>query len=159
VLRGVSYAMNYEGVLAQHREALNPDVIWNIEFGLQLEGRAVSAAYRTRGELFNRMAALLERYDVLICPATIVPPFPVEERYVKEAAGQQFDTYIDWLSITYSVTMLGVPVLALPCGMTADGLPVGIQIVGKPRGEAALLSAARAIEEIVGPWATGKPTR
>ena len=159
VLRGVSYAMNYEGVLAQHREALNPDVIWNIEFGLQLEGRAVSAAYRTRGELFNRMAALLERYDVLICPATIVPPFPVEERYVKEAAGQQFDTYIDWLSITYSLTMLGVPVLALPCGMTADGLPVGIQIVGKPRGEAALLSAARAIEEIVGPWATGRPAR
>jgi amidase len=157
VLRGVSYAMSYEEVLARHREALNPNVIWNIEFGLQLEGRAVSAAYRTRGELFNRTAALLERYDVLICPATIVPPFPVEERYVKEAAGQQFDTYIDWLAITYSLTMLGVPVMAIPCGMTASGLPVGIQIVGKPRGEAALISAARAIEEIIGSWATGTP--
>ena len=56
VLRGVSYAMNYEEVLAQHRDALNPNVIWNIEFGLQLEQRAVPAAYRTRGELFNRMA-------------------------------------------------------------------------------------------------------
>jgi amidase len=157
VLRGVSYAMNYEDVLAQHRDALNPNVIWNIEYGLQLEGRAVSAAYRTRGELFNRTTALLESYDVLICPATIVPPFPVEEQYVKEAAGQQFETYIDWLAIVYSLTMLGVPVMAIPCGMTASGLPVGIQIVGKPRGEAALISAARAIEEIIGTWATGAP--
>ncbi|MGA7776935.1 MAG: amidase family protein [Paraburkholderia sp.] len=157
VLRGVSYAMNYEEVLAQHRETLNPNVVWNIEFGLQLEQGAVPAAYRTRGELFNRMAPLFEQYDVLICPATIVAPFPVEERYVKEAAGEQFETYIDWLAIAYAVTMLGVPVIAIPCGMTASGLPVGIQIIGKPRGEAALLSAARAIEEIIGTWATREP--
>jgi amidase len=76
---------------------------------------------------------------------------------LRDAAGQHFDTYIDWLAITYALTLTGMPVIAIPCGMSASGLPVGIQIVGKVRGEAALLSAARAIEEIIGTWATGKP--
>jgi amidase len=156
-LRGISYATNYEDVLAQHRDVLNPNVIWNIEFGLQLDNRAMRSAHRTRAELFYRMNALLQRYDVLICPASIVLPFPVEARDVREAAGKHFDTYIDWLAITYALTMTGMPVIAIPCGMSASGLPVGIQIVGRARGEAALLSAARAIEEIIGAWATGKP--
>ncbi|MFM0720211.1 amidase family protein [Paraburkholderia strydomiana] len=156
-LRGIAYATNYEDVLAQHRDLLNPNVIWNIEFGLQLDNRAMRSAQRTRAELFHKMNALLHRYDVLICPASIVLPFPVEARDIREAAGQHFDTYIDWLAITYALTLTGMPVMAIPCGMSAGGLPVGIQIVGKVRGEAALLSAARAIEEIIGTWATGKP--
>jgi amidase len=156
-LRGIAYATNYEEVLAQHRDVLNPNVIWNIEFGLQLDNRAMRSAQRTRAELFYKMDALLQRYDVLICPASIVLPFPVEARDVREAAGRRFDTYIDWLAITYALTMTGKPVIAIPCGMSDSGLPVGIQIVGRARGEAALLSAARAIEEIIGTWATGKP--
>jgi amidase len=156
-LRGISYAANYEEVLAQHRDVLNPNVIWNIEFGLQVDNRAMLAAHRTRGVLFHKMNALLQRYDVLICPASIVLPFPVEARDIRDAVGQRFDTYIDWLAITYALTLTGMPVIAIPCGMSASGLPVGIQIVGKPRGEAALLSAARAIEEIIGTWFTGKP--
>jgi len=156
-LRGISYAANYEDVLAQHRDVLNPNVIWNIESGLQLDNRAMRSAHRTRAELFYRMNALLRRYDVLICPASIVLPFAVEARDVREAAGKHFDTYIDWLAITYALTMTGMPVIAIPCGMSASGLPVGIQIVGRARGEAALLSAARAIEQIIGEWASGKP--
>lgn len=156
-LRGIAYGTNYEEVLGQHRDVLNPNVVWNIEFGLQLDGAAMRSAQRTRAELFYKANALLERYDVLICPASIVLPFPVEARDIREAVGQHFDTYIDWLAITYALTLTGLPVIAIPCGMSASGLPVGIQIVGKPRGEAALLSAARAIEEIIGPWAKGKP--
>jgi amidase len=156
-LRGIAYATNYEDVLAKHRDVLNPDVIWNIEFGLQLDNRAMRSAQRTRSELFYKMNALLQRYDVLVCPASIVLPFPVEMRDVRDAAGQHFDAYIDWLAITYALTLTGMPVIAMPCGMSASGLPVGIQIVGRTRGEAALLSAARAIEEIVGTWANGKP--
>ncbi|PCE22740.1 amidase [Paraburkholderia acidicola] len=156
-LRGVAYAANYEDVLAGHRDVLNPNVIWNIEFGLQVDNRAMVSAHRTRGELFHKMNALLQHYDVLICPASIVLPFPVEARDIRDAAGKHFDTYIDWLAISYAVTLTGMPVIAIPCGMSASGLPVGIQIVGKVRGEAALLSAARAIEEVVGAWATGKP--
>lgn len=156
-LRGISYAANYEEVLAQHRDVLNPNVVWNIEFGLRVDNRAMLTARRTRGALFHKMNTLLQRYDVLICPASIVLPFPVEARDIRDAVGQHFDTYIDWLAITYALTLTGMPVIAIPCGMSASGLPVGIQIVGKPRGEAALLSAARAIEEIIGTWSTGKP--
>ncbi|CAD6531271.1 amidase [Paraburkholderia metrosideri] len=156
-LRGIAYATNYDEVLAQHRDVLNPNVIWNIEFGLQLDNQAMRTAQRTRSALFYKLNALLQRYDVLICPASIVLPFPVEMRDIRDAVGQHFETYIDWLAITYSLTLTGMPVIAIPCGMSASGLPVAIQIVGKPRGEAALLSAARAIEEIIGTWASGKP--
>ncbi|MFM0300568.1 amidase family protein [Paraburkholderia sediminicola] len=156
-LRGISYAANYEEVLAHHRDVLNPNVIWNIEFGLQVDNRAMLAAHRTRGLLFHKMNALLQRYDVLICPGSIVLPFPVEARDIRDAVGRHFDTYFDWLAITYALTLTGMPVIAIPCGMSASGLPVGIQIVGKPRGEAALLSAARAIEEVIGTWFVGKP--
>ncbi|OLL29130.1 amidase [Burkholderia sp. SRS-W-2-2016] len=156
-LRGIAYATNYEEVLAQHRDVLNPNVVWNIEFGLQQDNQAMRSALRTRAALFQRLDTLLQRYDVLICPASIVLPFPVEMRDVREAAGRHFDTYIDWLAITYALTLTGMPVIVIPCGMSASGLPVGIQIVGRVRGEAALLSAARAIEEIVGEWANGKP--
>jgi len=156
-LRGIAYATNYDEVLAQHRDVLNPNVIWNIEFGLQLDNQAMRTAQRTRSALFYKLNALLQRYDVLICPASIVLPFPVEMRDIRDAVGQHFETYIDWLAITYSLTLTGMPVIAIPCGMSTSGLPVAIQIVGKPRGEAALLSAARAIEEIIGTWASGKP--
>ncbi|WP_257146421.1 amidase family protein [Burkholderia sp. JKS000303] len=140
--------------LAAHRGLLNPNVIGNIEYGLSLDGPSIAEAQRTRGALFHQMIALLDEYEVVICPASIVPPFPVEETYVASAAGRQFSTYIDWLAITYGLTLLGLPVISIPCGMTSDGLPVGIQIAGRPRGEAALLSVAAAIEAIIGKWAT-----
>jgi amidase len=154
VLRGVAYATNHAEVLAQHRELLNPNVIGNIEYGLSLDGSSIADARRTRGALFHEMSALLDEYDVVICPASIVPAFPADQIYVTSAAGRDFDTYIDWLSITYGLTLLGVPVIAIPCGMTRDGLPVGIQIAGRPRGEAALFSVAASIEAIIGTWAT-----
>jgi amidase len=154
VLRGVSYATGLADVLAEHRGLLNANVIGNIEYGLSLDGPSIAEARRTRGALFHEMSALLDEYEVVICPASIVPAFPVEQTYVKSAAGRQFSTYIDWLSITYGLTLLGLPVIAIPCGMTSDGLPVGIQIAGRPRGEAALLSVASAIEAIIGKWAT-----
>lgn len=156
VLRGVMYATNHADVLAKHRELLNPNVIGNVEYGLSLDGPSIAAAQRTRGELLHGMTELLQTYDVVICPASIVPAFPVEQKYVRSAAGRQFETYIDWLAIAYGVTLLGLPVIAIPCGMTRDGLPVGIQIVGRARGEAALLSVAAAIEEIIGTWATSE---
>ena len=85
-----------------------------------------------------RMAAFLGRHDLLLCPAAIVPPFPVETRYLEELNGHRFPSYIDWVAITYAITLTGCPALSLPCGFTAGGLPVGVQMVGPPRrGQAA----------------------
>jgi amidase len=105
---------------------------------------------RARVALHARMAAFFAEYDLLLCPTVIVPPFDVDQRYVTEVAGHRFDNYIDWLGITYFITLTACPCLSLPCGFTASGLPVGLQMIGRPRGDAALLQAAALLEEQLG---------
>jgi amidase len=90
-------------------------------------------------------------YDLLLAPATIVSPFPVEQRYVAECAGTKFNNYIEWLGIAYAITLVCCPALSLPCGFTATGLPVGLQLVAPPpHGEAKLLAGAKVLEDILG---------
>ena len=96
------------------------------------------------------MVSFFQHHDLLICPSASIAPFPVEQRYVEEIDGQPCETYIDWFSITFALTMTSCPVVTVPCGFTAEGMPVGIQIVGKPRGEAALLRATHHFEKILG---------
>ena len=149
-LRAVRFAATYAPLLAEHRAELKPEMIWNIEKGLRLDGAAVGKAMRERARLYERVAAFFADHDLLATPAVIVPPFDVEQRYVTEVAGQRFDNYVDWLAISFAVTLTGCPALSLPCGFTRSGLPVGLQLVGRPRGETALLVAAALLEEQLG---------
>ncbi|TVQ57196.1 MAG: amidase [Rhodobacteraceae bacterium] len=149
-LRALGFATAHRETLATHREALKPDVVWNIEKGLKLTGEDVAAALAARGAIMGRARAFFETYDLLLCPATIVPPFPVEERYVTSCDGVTFETYVDWLAIVYAVTLTGHPALSLPCGFTARGLPVGLQMVGRWHGEGPLLAHAAALEADLG---------
>jgi amidase len=87
---------------------------------------------------------------LLLAPATIVPPFPIENRYAAECAGKTFDNYVEWLGIVYAITLICCPALSLPCGYTTAGLPVSLQMVAAPRGEANLLAGARVLEDILG---------
>ena len=96
------------------------------------------------------MMDFFETHDYLICPAASIPPFPVEQRYVTEIEGFPCETYIDWFSITFAVTMTSCPVISLPCGFTESGLPVGLQIVGRPRSEGTLLRDSARLEELFG---------
>jgi amidase len=130
---------------------MKPEVEWNIEKGRALTSDQITAAERKRAQLYHRMAAFLADYDLLLTPATIVRPYPVEARYVALCEGQTFETYIDWLAIAYAITVTSCPAISIPCGFTVgDALPVGLQIVAAPRGEAALLSAAAFIEAMLG---------
>ena len=86
---------------------------------------------------------------LLACPAACVLPFPVEHRWVEEVEGVRFANYVEALRITSALTLTACPVIAIPCGFSASGLPVGIQLAGPHRGEAALLSAAAAIEAVL----------
>lgn len=149
VLRAVDFATGLGPLLESHRERLKPDVVWNIERGLAVTGEEIARARRTRGRIAADVAAFMEGYDLLLCPTTIVPPFAVDARTVTDCAGVAFETYIDWLAIVSAITLTSAPALSLPCGFTDDGLPVGLQIVGRLRGEAALLSAAAALEEVL----------
>lgn len=149
-LRAVLLGTMMGPLLEQHRDRIAPEIIGNIERGFQLTPEQVFRAERDRWQLYHRVLAFFETHDLLICPAASIAPFPVEQRYVEEIDGQPCETYIDWFSITFALTMTSCPVLSLPCGFTAEGLPVGIQLVGRPRGEAALLRAAHRLEEILG---------
>lgn len=74
----------------------------------------------------------------------------MKTRWVREVGDTVLDNYVDWLRLTFAITLTACPAISIPCGFTADGRPVGLQLVGRPRGEAALLAAAAALEEIIG---------
>ncbi len=151
VLRGLDFATGLGPLLGEHRDKLKPEVIWNVEEGLALGGAEIAEAERQRGRLVHRAAAFFEDFDLLLTPATIVPPFAVEQRYPTACDGHAFETYIDWLAIAYAITLTGCPAISIPCGFTREGrLPVGLQIVGPPRGEAAVLAGARLVEQRLG---------
>ena len=105
-------------------------------------------AEKTRKSLVLAMQLFFEDNDFLICPSTSVTPFNIEKPFVTEIDGQQCETYIDWFSITFALTMTGCPVVSLPCGFHKNGLPVGVQVLGKPRQEAKLLSFCSQLEKL-----------
>lgn len=148
-LRAKGFAIAHGELLARRRDQLKPEVIWNTEAGLRLTMPEIAAAEHRRAEMAARAARFFETYDLLLCPATIVPPFPIGERYVKSCNGVTFDTYIDWLAIAYAITLIGSPSLSLPCGYTAEGLPVGLQIVAPPNADGRVLAGARKLEQIL----------
>src|SRR6266849_3617090 len=150
VLRAFDFAISKAALLRTKRDLLKPEVIWNVEEGLKL---TVEQLERAEGERVAMAARTLECFktdDLLLAPATIVAPFPIEHRYVAECAGKKFDNYVEWLAIVYAITLVCCPALSLPCGFTASGLPVGLQVVAPPRGEAQLLAGAKVLEDILG---------
>ena len=149
-LRAVLLGTMMGPLLEEHRDRIAPEIVGNIEMGFQVTPQKLFEAERTRWQLYHKMMDFFETHDYLICPTTSIPPFPVEQRYVTEIDGQPCKTYIDWFSITFALTMTSCPVLSIPCGFTEDRLPVGLQIVGRPRGEAELLRDASRMEEIFG---------
>jgi amidase len=148
-LRAAAYAMEMAPLLADHRHALKPEVVWNIEKGLALSAEEIGRAARARGDLIQRTAAFFKTYDVLACPTVVVAPFDCNIRYLREVGGVTFETYISWLALTFAITLTGCPALSLPCGFTREGLPVGLQLIGPPHGEHRLLSAAALLESVL----------
>lgn len=148
-LRGAVYIARMAPLLKKYRELLKPEVIENTEFGLRLKLRDVVAAEIVQGEIVREVAKFFENYDVLLCPAVLCPPFDVNRRYVEELDGVRFEGYMGWLILTYAVTVMACPVMALPCGFTQGGLPIGLQVIGKPRGEEALFSIAAYMEALL----------
>ncbi|NNE82889.1 MAG: amidase [Alphaproteobacteria bacterium] len=142
-------------LLEQYRDQLKPEMIWNIEKGMAQSTGDVGQAWVAQGALYQRLMTWFETYDLLALPTAIVPPFDVNRRYLDRLGDHVFDNYIDWVYVAYPATLTSSPAISVPCGFTASGLPVGLQLIGKPRGEAELLSFAAKLEEIL---ALGKLT-
>lgn len=150
VLRAMSFAARLAPLLGSHREQLKPEVVWNTEKGLALTGEEICRTQRAHGDLYHRIVAFFQDHDLLLCPTVVAPPFDVDIRYLTEVEGVLFDSYIGWLVLTFAITLTACPAISVPCGFTRTGLPVGLQIVGRPRGERLLLSAAALFEDIQG---------
>ncbi|NKC14225.1 MAG: amidase [Gammaproteobacteria bacterium] len=149
-LRAALMAAMMGPMLTTHRDRIAPEIIGNIERGLNLSIDEVLLAERQRMALYQRVSAFFQTHDLLICPAASITPFAAEARYAEEIDGQPCETYIDWFSITFAVTMTSCPTISLPCGFSRSGMPIGMQIMGQPRGERELLAAAFQLEQLLG---------
>ena len=147
-LRGILIAQMMAEMLSQYRDQIAPEIVWNIERGLAVTNAELLNAKRVRARLYRKMTSFFESYDLLLCPAVSVAPFPKDQRYVEMINGRPTSTYIDWIAITFAITMTSCPAMSLPIGLTKTGLPVGLQLVAPPRAEGALLRAAHRMEEI-----------
>jgi amidase len=120
----------------------------NIRAGLQSDMRALGAAEHVRGQLWHRLRALFQNVDFLLTPCMAVPPFPAEQNYPATIAAKPMATYVDWIAPTFILSLSGLPVASVPCGLDAAGLPVGFQIVGRPFGEEGVLALAGRVQEL-----------
>ncbi len=147
--RAWQFELSYGRLLDEHREELKDTVVWNIEEGRRLSGPKLAEAERKRAALYHRVREFMETYEFLVLPTTQVPPFDVDQRYVTEIAGTKLDTYIDWMRSCYYITVTGLPAISVPGGFTLEGLPVGLQIVGRHRDDWGVLQLAHAFEKFV----------
>jgi amidase len=145
--RAWSFATSYADLVRRHRDQVKETVIWNVEEGLKITGPQLGQAEVKRTQLYHRVREFLERYEFLILPVSQVPPFDVTTEYITEIDGVPIETYIDWMQSCYFITVTGLPAISVPCGFTPEGLPVGVQIVGRHQNELGVLQLAYAFEQ------------
>ncbi|WP_370154692.1 amidase [Ferrovibrio sp.] len=150
VLRAANFAASVWPRIEGKTDRVKPEVIWNAEKGLKLTGAELATAQQTRGQITNRLLRFFESHDFLVLPTAVTPPFDHRMRYLEEIGGRRFDTYISWLVLTFAITITGTPAISVPAGFTKSGLPVGLQIVARPRGEAELLALSAMLEADLG---------
>jgi amidase len=155
--RAWRFELYFAEMVKTKRELLKEDIIWNIEQGQKLTGSQVGRAEVQRTELYHRVRTFMESHEFLICPVNQVPPFDVTQRWVEEIDGVKMDTYIDWMKSCYYITVTGLPAVSVPCGFTPEGLPVGMQIVGRHNDDFGVLQLAHAFEKATGLWQKHPP--
>ena len=152
VQRAQIFAASHAALLAEHRDQLKDTVIWNIEQGLKLTGEQIAAAELKRTQLFQRVHEFFERYEFLVLPTAQVLPFPVEEQWVREIDGKPMADYLEWMTSCWLITVTGHPAVSVPCGFSPEGLPIGVQIVGRYRDDFGVLQLAYAFQQATGFW-------
>ncbi|HET6510256.1 MAG TPA: amidase family protein [Baekduia sp.] len=148
VLRALGFATGIAPLAAEHPGRLKDTIIYNLEKGLALTGARIGSAQRARERAFTAMRAFLagDGFDVLALPVTQALPFSVDVPYPTAIDGVEMEDYVAWMRSCSRITVTGHPAISVPAGFTTDGLPVGLQLVGRHRGERDLLAVARAVE-------------
>ena len=148
---------SYGALIAEHGALFKETIRDEARVGAQLTGPQLARLEMARAALYERVCTFLDTHEFLICPVTQVPPFDIQQRYVTEINGEPLASYIDWMRSCYFISVLGLPAISVPCGFTADGLPVGLQIVGRPRDDWGVLQLAHAFEQATGHWRCHPP--
>jgi len=149
-MRSQQFVVDRELQIQQHRDKFKPDIIWNTELGLKQTTSQLAWAERERAALYRRMFTFFQTYDLLVTPGAPTAAFDVNLRAPATIAGKKLENYMSGSTLNSAITVTGSPAIAVPCGFDSFGRPVGLQLVGKPRGEAALLQAAALYEKSVG---------
>ncbi len=134
-------------LLAEHRSVMKPEAIWDIEAGAQLTGADVARAIIKHGALLERMRVFQEKYEFLLCAVNQVPPFDAGLDWPKSIEGVAMENYVAWMKSTYWISTTCRPAMSVPAGFTPEGLPVGIQIVGRHRDDLGVLRLGYAFEQ------------
>jgi len=129
------------------RALLKPEAQWEVEGGLKLSGEDVWNATVARSQWYGALLALFERYDYLVLPSAQVFAFDANEHWPKSIAGRAMDTYHRWMEVVIGGTLAGLPVACVPAGFNAQGLPMGLQVIGKPRADFEVLQFAYAYDQ------------
>ena len=145
-VRALAFVTGVAPRIAGHRDQVKEQILWEIDRGERLTAADIAWAETKRGELYHRMRTFMARYEFFVLPAVQVPPFSVEQPYPTEIEGVTMETYIDWMKSCYYISIVGNPAISVPCGVTPDGLPIGLQIVARHRGDWGLLQMAHAFE-------------
>ena len=146
IVRALAFLTGVAPRIAGHRDQVKETIRWEIDRGERLTGVEIAWAETKRTELYHRMRQFMERYEFFVLPTVQVPPFSVDQPYPTEIDGVAMETYIDWMKSCYYISIVGNPAISVPCGFTPEGLPVGLQIVGRHRDDWGLLQIAHAFE-------------
>jgi amidase len=141
---------NHAPLVENHRDRLKPEAIWEIETGSKLSAHDVASALARHGELLQRMQRFQDDYEFLLCTVNQVPPFDASIAWPTEIDGVGMEHYVAWMKSTYWISATRCPAISVPAGFTDDGLPVGLQIVGRQRDDIGVLQLAYALEQTTG---------
>ena len=147
-LRAWNYWHTLGPLLQKYRSAMKSEAVWQIEQGRELSGENIARAMNRHGELMQRMRRFQEKFEFVICAVNQVPPFDASIDWPREIEGVKMENYLDWMKSAYRITATFCPAISVPAGFTEDGLPVGIQIVGRFRDDLGVLQIAHRFEQV-----------
>jgi len=146
-LRALGYVGAHAAHVRDHPDLVKDTIRWQVEQGMKLTASDIAQATALHAQLYERMRAFLERYEYFILPTTQVPPFDIAQTHITDIDGVKMASYIEWMKSCYYITIVETPAISVPCGFTPEGLPVGLQIVGRHRDEWSILQLAHAFEQ------------